>query len=165
MRKGFISEFIEERSPKGFTLIELLIVITIIGVLVVGILAAINPVEQVRRAQDQGIESDASEFLKACDRYYTAFFEYPWKASIPTSPILVSSRPAWLTELKDKGEIKDVFVSRPSWSKIYITQTGTNVYACFDPASTTFQKQADANGRFRAGTTGCTSNCYDCLPR
>lgn len=149
---------------KAFTLIELLIVITIIGVLVVGILAAINPVEQVRRAQDQGTESDASEFLKAADRYYTAFFKYPWTGvDDPTTPTLVKS--TWLTELYNKGEIKDVFRTRASWSKVYITQTGTNVYACFKPTSSTFQKQADANGRFQDGSTGCTSNCWDCLPR
>lgn len=158
------------RNPRsGFTLIELLIVITIIGVLVVGILAAINPVEQVRRAQDQGTESDASELLKALDRYYTAFFEYPWEGATPAcsggAPYFTLVQTCWLNELKTRGEIKDVFVSRTSWSKIRVTQSGTVIHACFSPTSSTFKKQANDAGYDQYGNTGCTTNCWDCLPR
>ncbi|NIT04039.1 prepilin-type N-terminal cleavage/methylation domain-containing protein [Candidatus Saccharibacteria bacterium] len=152
---------------KGFTLIELLIVITIIGVLAVAILSAINPIEQIRRAQDQGLESDASELLNGLERYYTGFFEYPWDALGGGTPdeALVSNNLAWIDELINKGEVKPQFRDRDSWSSLYVTQSGTVVRICFDPASSTFQEQADSDGKFRDGSSGCATNCFTCVPR
>jgi len=63
---------------KGFTLVELLIVIALIGVLAVAVLAAINPLEQLNRARDTGMESDASQLLAAIDRYYATQEKFPW---------------------------------------------------------------------------------------
>jgi prepilin-type N-terminal cleavage/methylation domain-containing protein len=63
---------------KGFTLVELLIVIALIGVLAVAVLAAINPLEQLNRARDTGMESDASQLLASIDRFYAAHEEFPW---------------------------------------------------------------------------------------
>lgn len=150
---------------EGFTLIELLIVITIVGVLAVAVLSAINPIEQIRRAQDQGMESDAAELLKATERYYTAFFEYPWDTLGEPDPNQTLVRSSWLTELVNKGEVKPQFVDRDSWGKIYTTLAGTVVRLCFDPASSSFQKQADAAGKNRDGSSGCTSGCFVCVPR
>jgi prepilin-type N-terminal cleavage/methylation domain-containing protein len=153
---------------KGFTLIELLIVITIIGILAVAVLSAINPVEQIRRAQDQGRESDAAEILNGFERYYTAFFEYPWDALGQATPSesLVSNNLSWVDELIDKGEVKSQFRDRDSWADIYVTQSGADVISlCFDPESSTFQEQADSAGKNRDGSSGCASSCYVCLPR
>ncbi len=69
---------------KGFTLVELLIVIALIGVLAVAVLAAINPLEQLNRARDTGMESDASQLLAAIDRYYASHEEFPWVAEDPS---------------------------------------------------------------------------------
>lgn len=152
---------------KGFTLIELLIVITIIGILAVAVLSAINPIEQIRRAQDQGRESDAAELLNGLERYYTAFFEYPWDflgQAIP-SEALVSNNLSWIDELIDKDEVKSQFRDRDSWGDLYLTQSGTLVSICFDPQSSTFQSQADTAGKNRDGTSGCVSSCYICIPR
>lgn len=171
IQKGFISELVRKDSCRakrgGFTLIELLIVITIIGILAVAILSAINPVEQIRRAQDQGRESDSAELLNAFERYYTGFMEYPWDALGQADPseTLVSSQLAWINELITKGEVKGQFVDRDSWSDIYVTQSGELVSLCFDPQSKTFQEQADADGKTRAGVSGCTTSCYTCIPR
>ncbi len=65
---------------KGFTLVELLIVIALIGVLAVAVLAAINPLEQLNRARDTGMESDASQLLAAIDRFYASQEKFPWVA-------------------------------------------------------------------------------------
>ncbi len=153
------------RARSGFTLIELLIVITIIGILAVAVLSAINPIEQVRRAQDQGLESDASELLNGLERYYTAFFEYPWDALGEADPNQTLVQSSWVTELINKGEVKPQFADRDSWNSIYATLSGTVVRLCFDPSSSSFQKQADAAGKNRDGSSGCTSNCYVCVPR
>lgn len=66
------------RFSLGFTLVELLIVIALIGVLAVAVLAAINPLEQLNRARDTGMESDASQLLAAVDRYYATQEKFPW---------------------------------------------------------------------------------------
>ena len=152
---------------RGFTLIELLIVITIIGVLAVAVLSAINPVEQIRRAQDQGRESDAAELLNSLDRYYTAFFEFTWDALGEGTPneVPVSSNLAWIDELIEKGEVKPQFRNRSSWSDLFVTQSGTVVSICFDPTSSTFQEQADERGKNMNGSSGCVSDCAICLPR
>ncbi len=161
------NKFQVSSNKKGFTLIELLIVITIIGVLAVAVLSAINPIEQIRRAQDSGRESDAAELLNAFERYYTAFFKYPWDVRGQPTPseALVRNNLSWLDELISKEEVKNQFKNRASWSDLYVTQSGTLVSICFDAQSKTFQAQADAAGRNRTGSTGCTSNCYVCVPR
>jgi len=149
----------------GFTLIELLIVITIIGILAVAVLSAINPIEQIRRATDQGLESDAAEALNAMERYYTAFFEYPWDALGEADPSQTLVQDSWITELVAKGEVKPQFADRDSWDSIYTTLAGSVVRLCFDPASSSFQEQADSAGKNKDGSSGCTSNCHVCIPR
>ena len=77
------------KSNKGFTLIELLIVVVIIGILSVAVLSAINPIEQINKATDQGKKSDSAELLNALERYFVTFQKYPWDkvtgATIPTT--------------------------------------------------------------------------------
>lgn len=149
---------------KGFTLIELLIVITIIGILAVAVLSAINPIEQIRRAQDQRLESDSAELLNALERYFTAFFEYPWGDSDPNKS-RVSNNLAWIDELILKGEVKSQFRDRDSWDQVYATQTEGTVSLCFAPQSKTFQEQADEDEKGQDGSSGCDPDCYVCLPR
>ena len=62
----------------GFTLVELLIVIALIGILATAIVATINPIEQVNKANDAKYKNDASELLAAVERYYASNLQYPW---------------------------------------------------------------------------------------
>ena len=62
----------------GFTLIELLVVITLIGILAVAVLSALNPIEQINKARDAGKRADASQLLTALDRYFASNEEFPW---------------------------------------------------------------------------------------
>jgi len=66
---------------KGFTLIELLVVITLIGILAIAVLSAINPIEQVNKARDAGRRGDSAQLLKAIERYYASTEEYPWMSN------------------------------------------------------------------------------------
>jgi len=63
---------------KAFTLIELLIVIAILGILGVGILIALDPLEQTRRAQDSTVQQSAIEIKDALNRYYASKLYFPW---------------------------------------------------------------------------------------
>jgi len=150
---------------KGFTLIELLIVITIIAILAVAVLSAINPIEQIRRAQDTGKESDSAELLNGLERYYTAFFEYPWEKLGEADPSQTLVQDSWITELINNGEVKPQFANRDSWDSIFVTQSGSIVSLCFDPASSSTQKQADDAGKNKDGSSGCTSSCWACIPK
>lgn len=66
------------KSQVAFTMIELLIVISILGILAVAVLAAINPVEQINRGRDTGSRSDSEQLLGAMDRFYAYKGYYPW---------------------------------------------------------------------------------------
>ncbi len=79
------------KSSLGFTMIELLIVISILGILAVAVLSAINPVEQINRGRDTGSRSDAEQLLSAIDRFNAFQGYYPWVASAQT----VNTAVAW----------------------------------------------------------------------
>ena len=73
------------KSAAGFTMIELLIVISILGILAVAVLSAINPVEQINRGRDTGSRSDAEQLLSAIDRFNAFQGYFPWVYN-PTDP-------------------------------------------------------------------------------
>jgi len=63
---------------QGFTLIELLVVITLIGVLAVAVLSALNPIEQINKGRDAAKRADSSQLLNALDRYFASNEKFPW---------------------------------------------------------------------------------------
>ncbi len=70
MKKGFTLYFRRKQSkPSGFTLIELLVTIAIIGVLAGVVLIAIDPAQQIARAQDAGKKSELSQVAGALEAY------------------------------------------------------------------------------------------------
>ncbi len=92
-------------SVAGFTMIELLIVISILGILAVAVLSAINPVEQINRGRDTGSRSDAEQLLSAIDRF-NAFQGYvPWRTGA-NDTILTYNTMAW-TALDDWASFFD----------------------------------------------------------
>ena len=82
---------------KGFTLIELLIVIAVLGVLVTAVLVALNPLEQLRRANDSGRINSVSQIGNAVQAFYTA-----QGATFPTAT------GGFQTTLKNSGELSNV---------------------------------------------------------
>jgi prepilin-type N-terminal cleavage/methylation domain-containing protein len=91
---------------KGFTLIELLIVIVILAVLTVIVLAAINPVEQLKKAKDTARKIDANEMVRAIERYQAREGKNPdldpMIASITCTEIVVEEPVVELGELQSE---------------------------------------------------------------
>lgn len=59
-------------KSKGFTLVELLVVIAILGVLAVGLIAAINPLDKINAASDARVLNDIGVLARASETYATA---------------------------------------------------------------------------------------------
>ncbi len=57
---------------QGFTLVELLVVIAILGVLAVGLIAAINPLDKINAASDARVLNDIGVLARASETYATA---------------------------------------------------------------------------------------------
>lgn len=70
---------------KGFTLIELLVVITLIGILAVAVLSALNPIEQLNKGRDAKKRADSSQTVNAFDRYFASNEKFPWN-NFATTP-------------------------------------------------------------------------------
>lgn len=151
---------------KGFTLIELLIVITLLGILAVAVLSAINPIEQMNRSRDTATRSDAEQLINAIDRYYATTGYYPWRTGATdkdsvTGSVGVDWTPVnedWvdtegesvLDKLSSGGyaEVKESFVTRisdDSYNTLQVYnrgQGGDSTYICFEPASQAFKEEA-----------------------
>lgn len=150
---------------KGFTLIELLIVITVLGILAVAVLSAINPIEMINRGRDTGSRSDAEQLLNAIERYYTSMGYYPWRTGATLGTDVqaftrIGEEP-WIDndggDVLDKlsgalvagtGELKASFISRitgSGYNFLWVSNRGTqgdSTYVCFNGKSKAFQTEA-----------------------
>lgn len=178
---------------KGFTLIELLIVISILGVLAVAVLSAINPVEQMKKARDAGRKSDAAELLNAHERYFTTFGCYSWANSgtgcgttVLGSAIIAQPSTfgagygvaLFNGDLIVKEELKTQFSSRSTIAKseLYVTESGIGqVSVCFVPESKSARAGGlgpNKNNTNTGAATGCAAayskidaTCSVCVPQ
>lgn len=71
-----------KQPKKGFTLIELLVVIGILGILAAALVATIDPVEQLNKAQDANVKNLMVEYIDANIRFYATHDAYPWSDSV-----------------------------------------------------------------------------------
>jgi prepilin-type N-terminal cleavage/methylation domain-containing protein len=160
------------QAQAGFTMIELLIVISILGILAVAVLSAINPVEQINRGRDTGTQSDAEQLISAIDRHHAFQSYYPWQVDANDEDGLVALAGA-LTEVEaatpadsadcpvlDKlsigsagcsgtNELKATFITRivsgGSNRTLFMYNrgtTGSSTYVCFIPQSDAYLTKA-----------------------
>lgn len=151
------------KLSSGFTLIELLIVISVLGILAVAVLSAINPIEQINRGKDTASRSDAEQLLGAMDRFYTNNGYYVWKVDTTGTDDLgwtkvvnawTDTSTAVLTKLSagvagiSTGELKSSFVTRIVGSKYNYLWAynkgvqGDSTYVCFKPLSAALSTEA-----------------------
>lgn len=171
-----------KRFDKGFTLIELLIVIALLGALAVGLLAALDPFEQLKKGTDTGVRNTVSEVHGAVIRYYGIKNYMPWctdadTCTDPTSPVALDDAAGTtiLTAIKTTGELKSDFselAGAGTLGKIFITGNNADatVTVCYAPKAKSFM--SDANTKYTiAGVTPngtcptglAASNCYWCV--
>lgn len=170
---------------QGFTLIELLIVIALLGALAVGLLAALDPFEQLKKGTDTGVRNTVSEYHGAIIRFYGIKNYMPWCDDAACASPLDSqadtiAAPVALTTLTDTtaaivttGELKTDFeelAGTGTLGKIYVSGSNTNatVSVCYKPTAKSFI--ADSNTKFTqagVGTCGAAdpthATCYWCV--
>jgi prepilin-type N-terminal cleavage/methylation domain-containing protein len=157
----------------GFTLIELIIVMAILGVLAVGLIAAVDPIEQSARSNDAAKINAAKQMFDAVGRYYASKNALPWTTNQTAVALSSTTVGTIVTTLSGAGEIKSNFTSSlPS-------TTTNNVYLSGDATATTptyticalvtskSQKSqstlyTDSAGATAAGATCTAASCYSC---
>lgn len=150
----------------GFTLIELLIVIALLGALAVGLLAALDPFEQLKKGTDTGVRNTVSEIQGAMIRYYAIKNEMPYDGTLDWTSVS-SAYDTAISPIVSTGELKTDFstLAGNALDKIYMAGTENSITVCFKPDSKSFN--ADPNTKYNDdGTEGCTvgSNiCYWCV--
>ncbi len=158
---------------KGFTLIELLIVIALLGALAVGLLATIDPFEQLKKGRDTSLRNTLSEFYNANLRYYSTKGQFPWVGA--TSGYLNTMTGSVISTLVAAGELKNRFADLAgtgNLAKIYLSSpTAENISTCFRPESKAFQIDPNTVYDQSGGTSISTCNgagtgtdaCWYCI--
>ncbi|MEK7141397.1 MAG: type II secretion system protein [Patescibacteria group bacterium] len=161
----------------GFTLIELLIVIALLGSLAVGLLATIDPFEQLKKGRDTSLRNTTAEFYNANLRAYATKGNFMWGTGTIFTAKPVNSMGSEITDLINAGELKNRFIDLAgtgNLAKIYITSTSSeHVASCFKPESKSFQEDPVTLFASDGQTSGTTcksqtsgtagTDCYYCV--
>ncbi len=140
---------------KGFTLVELIIGITILALLSVGLLAALDPIEQVNRGRDSSLNEIAATVSNAMERFRAQNNALPGAASFAAENAsyrldTAAAANTVLTALVNSGELKTNFVTAAGANLASILvvrgpniggQWG-NTFVCFKPQSKNFKSKA-----------------------
>lgn len=146
------------KNKSGFTLIELLIVIALLGALAVALLAALDPLEQIKKGTDTGVRNTVAEISSSFTRYasvksgampYSGFIDW---GTIGTTA--GASAYDAIASVVSTGELKTDFMSlaKDQLNKIFVIADQTRSYVCFAPGAKAFK--ADANAKFIAPALG-----------
>lgn len=177
--KPLIPRTVNRDVRKGFTLVELLVVIGILGILAAGLLAAIDPLEQLKKGRDQNKRNIAVEYHNALTRYFSTYGYFPWSsAGGPQAVTTLSAVKNTVTAtLMTSGELKasfnaaagDALLNLMSVSGTALT-SGGDVFVCFNPESkavsldptSIFTSSAGATAAGTCPSTTDTAACFFC---
>lgn len=170
----------------GFTLIELLIVIALLGALAVGLLAALDPFEQLKKGTDTGVRNTVSEVHGGVIRYYAIKNYMPWCTAAGvcgtepsgTKLTLLEDAGEMIDNIVTTGELKTDFIAlagEGTLGKIYVTGSDTtaSISVCYAPTAKSFANDPntkyDELGALKSvGATACPTGdpadaCYWCV--
>lgn len=159
---------------KGFTLVELLIVIALLGALAVGLLATVDPFEQLKKGRDTSMSNTIAEFLNANLRYYSTKGNFPWGTGSTFTAKGANTMASDITSLINAGELKNRFLEvagTGNMAKVLVTSTAADALSvCYKPESKTYQENANSiyatDGVALASgckAQGGTALCYYCV--
>ena len=136
---------------------ELLIVIGILGILAAGLLAAIDPFEQLKKARDTNNRSATLSLLSGFTSFYANHGAFPWNLTTPsanckraaandplfllgkltTNSMEIHNMEACLTEsVIADGELKDTYMAGIGATQIFVASDKTdltNLWVCYAP--------------------------------
>lgn len=158
-------------GSRGFTLVELIIVIAILGILAVGLLVAIDPIEQLAKARDSNRRRAAVEYLGGLSRYLAVQASYPWGVAGATTALTFNTINGTLVSA---GELATKFTSQLVTTP-YVGVNGLTVYAeaasvgkvrvCFSPESKGVKRDPQSKYSSDMNSTcdpAATDVCYFC---
>ena len=172
----------QRKFRQGFTLIEILIVVALIGALFIGVLASIDPLEQLKKGTDTSRRSTTAELYNGMVRYYSVKGTFPWTDDLSSlsasDDSMTDSATGYITQAVSAGELKTEFITlaKSNLAKINLTSTADtlgnrqNLSVCFLPDSKSFR--FDLNSKYGidgAVSSGCLSTdtsgtaCYWCV--
>jgi type II secretory pathway pseudopilin PulG len=156
---------------------ELLIVIGVLGILAAGLLAAIDPFEQLKKARDTNNRNATIELLSGLQRFYSIHGDFPWNmdkyVSIcgrDTGQVLdgfgsinsaaMSMQDTRLSDcilgaLVPDGELKQTFLSGIGGTNIFVgsdVNSKTDLVVCFEPESKS--NRSDSSTKYLVNVIG-----------
>ncbi len=159
--------FPKQKSNNAFTLIEILIVITIIAVLSMIVLTAINPIEQINHSRDTATLQDSSQLYSALIRQLVMRQRSPWVENFQAEPLDSQRGQSIINQLVENKELKNSYLHKNSLGKIYLTTQNTSDFIiCFLPKSKNFAQHTVFGYFNQLGEkiTDCDQQqCYVCI--
>jgi prepilin-type N-terminal cleavage/methylation domain-containing protein len=162
------------KKLSGFTLIELLIVIALLGALAIGLLATVDPFEQLKKGRDTATRNTVEEFYNASLRYYSTKGDFPWFANGNTDPIAASTNlngaqfmgaNKYIEQLVAAGELKSSFTAAAGSSRldrVFVVSTDKeDLGVCFTPESKNFRQ--DQNDIYNPDGSAITAAADSCI--
>lgn len=163
------------KKIKGFTLIELLIVIALLGALAAGLLAAIDPFEQLKKGSDTSIRGQAESFYNANISFFAQRNQLPTSFKDGyTGRLHTSEASSAISELAAAGELKSDFYTLAGSEKLsrirVIVPSEEKITVCYQPQSKAFRNDQYTKYLSDGSTAnpincpnGTSTSCWQCF--
>lgn len=166
----------------GFTLIEILVVVALIGALFLGLLATVDPLEQLKKGGDTAKRNLTAQLYNGFIQYYSTQNTFPWtgdvSALLANDNTMTAAATGFIPMAISQGVFKADFINLAgsNLSKIFLTSTADaqgnrqNLASCFLPDAKSFRLEANAkygkDGQVSSNCLSATAGgnpCYWCI--